>query len=835
MTTVERATTPDQPETASEAAAGPNGLGMAAPGAGIIQRRGGKSAATPTPSNRTGLPDPLKSGVEAISGLSMDDVRVHYNSSRPAKLQALAYTQGAEIHVAPGQERHLPHEAWHVVQQKQGRVKPTSRVENTPINTDRDLEAEADAKGAQANHQLPIQTKSARLPTQTSATRPIVQGKFFIRAKNSTYDVIASENDANIFLQWLHSQGIVFPSRKETALIEFAKTDQPFSLVKWFNYELDPLHQLDESQMLKILKDAGLVLHQDLSPSVAKTAPPIKRRKVAKTIGEGQYDAKKIEMYQGGSLYPASSQSTGEKWTQEVKNSLISKAPEDVPNNYDFSTDINKLKRPLPSGNYPRGIPTSEPEDLLDYSGREDLQVMRHIADLIYNKVRVEEKKKPENKRDSEAEIQLMYIPRFKIMVGSGNKVESSNHLEKATASGSNVLPALFEKEEEGYGISRSIPSKYKLSEMLANDSERRTEKGSKATDVIDTAFKSGNWKFLSLLGALKTLRSGTSSQFIFINEPALDQIHAEQKLALLAVLLNKEKILSDTDEVVIGGTKIACRTCGTLLPHMKSLYPGITFERGSQHDIGSGLMWQGTITEHMDTFDKYIRNTLDPFYSTQGGLAGIGFPINFIDQARGQIKTGLSNHGSGQKITLPQRPFEVGTRTKKAKKKNDVWTYKKSKKPTKVARPSSPSPVRPDEMFHNFGISFQIVCFTDFNKKLLEAIWPLFSAASYGIDFSTMHSFVQQYSFATKQYDISNEMEAYAKFGGISFDKIALDCILQPLENSASCRFFLQLIKNTFGGTAPWALDDESWLTLNQGQRIGSVLKLDFGNKQFL
>ncbi|MCG8420925.1 MAG: hypothetical protein MJE77_23640 [Proteobacteria bacterium] len=44
--------------------------------------------------NKAGLPDRLKAGVERLSGLSMDDVRVHYNSSKAAPLQALAYTQG---------------------------------------------------------------------------------------------------------------------------------------------------------------------------------------------------------------------------------------------------------------------------------------------------------------------------------------------------------------------------------------------------------------------------------------------------------------------------------------------------------------------------------------------------------------------------------------------------------------------------------------------------------------------------------------------------------------------------------------------------------------------
>lgn len=97
--------------------------------------------------NRTGLPDNLKSGIENMSGYSMDDVRVHYNSSKPAQLQALAYTQGTDIHVAPGQEKHLPHEAWHVVQQKQGRVQPTMQLQGVNVNDNEGLEKEADVMG----------------------------------------------------------------------------------------------------------------------------------------------------------------------------------------------------------------------------------------------------------------------------------------------------------------------------------------------------------------------------------------------------------------------------------------------------------------------------------------------------------------------------------------------------------------------------------------------------------------------------------------------------------------------------------------------------------------
>ena len=103
--------------------------------------------------NETGLPDGLKSGIESLSGMSLDDVQVHYNSAQPAQLNALAYAQGTDIHVAPGQEQHLPHEAWHVVQQAQGRVQPTMQLEGgVPVNDDHTLEHEADTMGERASN-----------------------------------------------------------------------------------------------------------------------------------------------------------------------------------------------------------------------------------------------------------------------------------------------------------------------------------------------------------------------------------------------------------------------------------------------------------------------------------------------------------------------------------------------------------------------------------------------------------------------------------------------------------------------------------------------------------
>jgi hypothetical protein len=100
---------------------------------------------------RTGLPDKLKAGIEAISGIDLDDVKVHHNSSKPSEIKALAYTKGTEIYVGPGQAKYLPHEAWHVVQQKQGRVQPKIHMKGgVTVNDDQELEHEADVMGAKA-------------------------------------------------------------------------------------------------------------------------------------------------------------------------------------------------------------------------------------------------------------------------------------------------------------------------------------------------------------------------------------------------------------------------------------------------------------------------------------------------------------------------------------------------------------------------------------------------------------------------------------------------------------------------------------------------------------
>lgn len=160
--------------------------------------------------NHTGLPDKLKAGIESLSGISLADVHVHYNSPKPAKMLARAYTQGTDIHVGPGQEKHLSHEAWHVVQQRRGRVHPTLQTEEVKINADRNLEREADIMGYKALSLKPHKQADDGVQESTSfgvrqiveqggghdkcATakpgRDIIQGEFVAKLEGKTADQV---------------------------------------------------------------------------------------------------------------------------------------------------------------------------------------------------------------------------------------------------------------------------------------------------------------------------------------------------------------------------------------------------------------------------------------------------------------------------------------------------------------------------------------------------------------------------------------------------------------------------------------------------------------------
>lgn len=105
------------------------------------------------------IPTPVRSKMERSFNASFADVRIH-EGSHAATLGAIAYTQGNHIHFAPGRfnpetssgQALLGHELAHVVQQRQGRVRPTGQVNGLPLNDNPALEQEADRLGLKAAH-----------------------------------------------------------------------------------------------------------------------------------------------------------------------------------------------------------------------------------------------------------------------------------------------------------------------------------------------------------------------------------------------------------------------------------------------------------------------------------------------------------------------------------------------------------------------------------------------------------------------------------------------------------------------------------------------------------
>lgn len=107
---------------------------------------------------KTGIPDEVRTNMESAFNSDFSNVRVHTNSAQAKSIGAVAYTRGNDVHFAPGKynpgsssgKQLLGHELAHVVQQRQGRVKPTGSVGGMPLNDSPSLEAEADRMGARA-------------------------------------------------------------------------------------------------------------------------------------------------------------------------------------------------------------------------------------------------------------------------------------------------------------------------------------------------------------------------------------------------------------------------------------------------------------------------------------------------------------------------------------------------------------------------------------------------------------------------------------------------------------------------------------------------------------
>ena len=179
--------------------------------------------------NRTGMPDRLKEGLEGLSGLDLSGVRVHYNSAKPAEVGALAYARGQEIHLGPGQEGSLPHEGWHVVQQMEGRVRPTLREGGLGINDDVGLEREAEVMGARASERKADVTGAKTLQTTAhdfSSTLLQMEAQLMQQTGPSCWLFVLEglAKEEGLGTRWLSTAMQAYPSSEE-ALEELSKME----------------------------------------------------------------------------------------------------------------------------------------------------------------------------------------------------------------------------------------------------------------------------------------------------------------------------------------------------------------------------------------------------------------------------------------------------------------------------------------------------------------------------------------------------------------------------------------------------------------------------------
>ena len=181
---------------------------------GSILQRKGKSTGP------QGLPAQMQANMEAMGGVDLSDVRVHRNSSKPAEIDAKAnavtvqtkqapiqqkteaFAQGSDIHLAPGMDKHLGHEAWHVVQQKQGRVQPTTSSGGVAINDSPQLEKEADDMGAKAVQSNVTTTSPTQMnintPQSNSVQQKVTQLKKH-KISPGEIDMLGMDSDSSYF------------------------------------------------------------------------------------------------------------------------------------------------------------------------------------------------------------------------------------------------------------------------------------------------------------------------------------------------------------------------------------------------------------------------------------------------------------------------------------------------------------------------------------------------------------------------------------------------------------------------------------------------------------
>lgn len=178
-----------------------------------LQRKAGEAPAAGAPSaggSGQPMPSDVRVKMEESLGADFSAVRIH-EGPEAAAMGALAYTQGTDIHFAPGQyqpssqagQELLGHELTHVVQQSQGRVNTTRQAKGVAINDDPGLEREADVLGARAARGEPsgmaasaVAQRATSQPVQRMKIRTTNKASVLSGATNSKHVMAADDQEA---------------------------------------------------------------------------------------------------------------------------------------------------------------------------------------------------------------------------------------------------------------------------------------------------------------------------------------------------------------------------------------------------------------------------------------------------------------------------------------------------------------------------------------------------------------------------------------------------------------------------------------------------------------
>jgi hypothetical protein len=518
--------------------------------------------------NNTGMPDNLKAGVESLSGIDMSDVRVHYNSSKPDEIGALAYTQGTDIHVAPGQEKHLPHEAWHVVQQAQGRVRPTMQLKDVAVNDEEGLEKEADEMANAALRVKMVQKNGnsrgkdlLRISSLKLNFSTPVQGFFYYNTRDQKMS-----DDAKIKLIPFFQHTVVFKD-----FLEELKSRAPKKFHNWLLQCLFLTHE-QLAAINKITEDDLCTLQfgeqNQLPPSLSSSSPlPTPQPGPLQLPPEQEATPPRIEGKREVPYGVEESPLSGKKQATEVTLSIIKQK----------MMEINKLKimndalffRGIANGLEPESKVTvsiivgmhiperpsereneqmytikkyisfagvTDPQSLLEEAGKRDLERCSQYTFVSYDSVSKEYRELHKNIHAEERSVIIAQNNKEYIVYGYSTTNICKYHDERQGCK--EVIrgaKARLSGKKEGVG-SQHLSSRKEFKMYLPSDIvdwflfNYKLEEARKTT-VIPMAKYKGRW---SKIINRDNLRAALSTKFSYDEEPytsffneALDQINS--------------------------------------------------------------------------------------------------------------------------------------------------------------------------------------------------------------------------------------------------------------------------------------------------------------------